>query len=134
MFTLKLIALGVTVGHVTYQVVDILSLYHTHTLCGASMYVTHPSMSVHSSHLQVTPPESVKQRYWHSITASRLGPGLTKVLVFGGKHEWGGAAIAETATLEFGTAYCNSVVCRGVLIAYGHQLKLKSILCVSLCN
>ena len=82
-------------------------------------------MSVHSSHLQVTPPESVKQRYWHSITASRLGPGLTKVLVFGGRHEWGarGVPIAETATLEFGMSYCIGVVCRGVLIAYGHQLK-----------
>ena len=73
-------------------------------------------MSVHSSHLQVTPPESVKQRFKHSITASRLGPGLTKVLVFGGSH--GGASIAETATLKFGMSYCVSVVCRGVLIAY----------------
>ena len=80
-------------------------------------------MSVHSSHLQVTPSESVKQRYRHSFTASRLGPGLTKVLVFGGMHELRGAAIAETATLEFGMSYCISVVCRGVLIAYGHQLK-----------
>ena len=78
-------------------------------------------MSVHSSHLQVTPPESVKQRDGHSITASRLGPGLTNVLVFGGQR--GGDAIAETATLEFGMSYCISVVCRGVLIAYGHQLK-----------
>ena len=74
-------------------------------------------MSVHSSHLQVTPPESVKQRYEHSITASRLGPGLTKVLVFGGYHEFRGDPIAETATLEFGMSYCISVVCRGVLIA-----------------
>ena len=82
-------------------------------------------MSVHSSHLQVTPPESVKQRWGHSITPSRLGAGLTKVLVFGGSHEWGVIldAIAETATLEFGMSYCISVVCRGVLIAYGHQLK-----------
>ena len=80
-------------------------------------------MSVHSSHIQVTPPESVKQRWLHSITASRLGPGLTKVLVFGGSHEYGGVPIAETATLEFGMSYCISVVCRGVLIAYGHQLK-----------
>ena len=82
-------------------------------------------MSVHSSHLQVTPPESVKRRCDHSITASRLGPGITKVLVFGGTHDLGGAraTIAETATLEFGMSYCISVVCRGVLIAYGHQLK-----------
>ena len=80
-------------------------------------------MSVHSSHLQVTPPESVKQRHDHSITASRLGPGLTKVLVFGGMHEVLGDSIAETATLEFGMSYCISVVCRGVLIAYGRQLK-----------
>ena len=87
------------------------------------MYVTHPSMSVHSSHLQVTPPESVKQRYRHSITASRLGPGLTKVLVFGGQYVWFGDPITKTATLEFGMSYCISVVCSGVLIAYGHQLK-----------
>ena len=94
-----------------------------HALCGASMYVTHPSMSVHSSNLQVTPTELVKQRCWHSITASRLGPGLTKVLMFGGQHVRLGAAITETVTLEFGMSYCISVVCRGVLIAYGHQLK-----------
>ena len=81
-------------------------------------------MSVHSSHLQVTPRESVKQRCEHSVTASRLEPGLTKVLMFGGQHEYPlGAAIAETATLEFGMSYCISVVCRCVLIAYGHQLK-----------
>ena len=87
-------------------------------------------MSVPSSHLQVTPPESVKQRWKHSITASRLGPGLTKVLVFGGQHKNGGAAIAETATLEFGMSYCISVVCRGVLIAYGNQLKYSLCLIV----
>ena len=75
------------------------------------MYVTHPSMSVHSSYLQVTPRESVKQRWAHSITASRLGSGLTKVPVFGGEHKFGGDAIAETATLEFGMSYCISVVC-----------------------
>ena len=80
-------------------------------------------MSVHSSHLQVTPPESVKHRLDHSITASRLGPGLTKVLVFGGRHERWGDPIEETATLEFGMSYCISVVCRGVLIAYSNQLK-----------
>ena len=80
-------------------------------------------MSVHSSHLQVTPPESVKQRWGHSITASRLGPGLTKVLLFGGRHKRFGDPIAETAILEFGMSYCVSVVCRGVLIVYGHQLK-----------
>ena len=72
----------------------------------------------------MTPPESVKQRFYHSITASRLGPGLTKILIFGGQCEFpSGAAIAGTATLEFGMSYYTSVVCRGVLIAYGHQLK-----------
>ena len=87
------------------------------TLHCAPMYVTHPSMSVYSSHLQVTPPESVKQRYWHSITASKLGPGLTHVLVFGGRHESGEAPIAETATLEFGMCYCINLFCSSVLIA-----------------
>ena len=43
--------------------------------------------------------------------------------MFGGSHENGGAAIAETATLEFGMSYYNTVVYRGVLTAYGHQLK-----------
>ena len=85
-------------------------------------------MSIHFSHLQVTPPESVKQRYRHSITASRLGPGLTKVLIFGGKNEYGDDAIAETATLEFGMSYCISVVCRGFLIAYSNQLRHSCVL------
>ena len=89
-------------------------------------------MSVHSSHLQMTPPESMKQRCDHSITASRLGSGLTKVLVFGGCYKYPmGAPIAETATLEFGMS---SVVCRGVLIAYGHQLKHCLCLIMSLSN
>ena len=80
-----------------------------------------PSMSVHSFHVKVTALEAIKQRYRHSITASRLGPGLIKVLVFGGKHEWRSDPIAETATLEFGMSCFISVICRGVLIAYGHQ-------------
>ena len=40
-------------------------------------------------------------RYYHSITTS-LGPGLTEVLVFGGKREWRGDVIAETTVLRFG--------------------------------
>ena len=76
---------------------------YTLSLCGISMYITHPSMSVHSSHLQVTPPESVRGRYGHSITATSLGPGLTEVLMFGGMLELlGGAPIAETTILRFG--------------------------------
>ena len=72
-------------------------------------YVTPHPFSLHvcyilyASHLQVTPPEFVKRRYRHSITASKLEPELTKVLVFGGKLKWPkGSPIAETATLEFG--------------------------------
>ena len=94
----------VTMGHVTYQVIDMLSLYVPHTPC-----VVHPCMSlilqymsVHSSHLQVTPPESLKQRYDHSFTASRLGPGLTKVLVYGGSHKQNSDFIAEPSIHEFG--------------------------------
>ncbi len=41
-------------------------------------------------------------RYYHSITATSLGPGLTEVLVFGGRREWLGDAIAETTILRFG--------------------------------
>ena len=61
-------------------------------------------MSVHSSHLQVTPPESVRGRYYHSITATSLGQGLTEVLMLGGiqKLELGGDPIAETTILRFG--------------------------------
>ena len=75
---------------------------YTLSLCGTSMYITHPSMSVHSSHLQVTPPESVRGRSGHSITATSLGPGLTEVLMFGGRLEWSGDTIAETTILTFG--------------------------------
>ncbi len=41
-------------------------------------------------------------RYYHSITATSLGPGLTEVLVFGGCREVLGDAIAETTILRFG--------------------------------
>ena len=76
---------------------------------------------VHSSHLQVTPPELVKPRYHHSITASRLGPGLTKVVVFGGLDVWNDnpaddVPIADTATLEFGKSLA-AVVCRTLRLA-----------------
>ncbi|XP_064393335.1 myosin heavy chain, muscle-like [Halichondria panicea] len=50
---------------------------------------------------EVTPPESMTPRYSHSITATSLGPGLTEVLVFGGKWEWWGDAIARTTILRF---------------------------------
>ena len=67
-----------------------------------SMYISHPSMSVHSSHLQVTPPESVRGRYYHSITATSLGPGLSEVVMFGGQLKYWGDPIAETTVLRFG--------------------------------
>ena len=52
--------------------------------------------------LQVTPPESMTPRLYHSITATSLGPGLTEVLVFGGRRELWGDPIAETTILRFG--------------------------------
>ena len=54
-----------------------------------------------SSHLQVT-HESVRGRYGHSITATSLGPGLTEVLVFGGRLKLTGVPLAETTILRFG--------------------------------
>ncbi|XP_064386991.1 uncharacterized protein LOC135335428 isoform X2 [Halichondria panicea] len=50
---------------------------------------------------EVTPPESMTPRYYHSITATSLGPGLTEVLVFEGHREWGGNDLAETTILRF---------------------------------
>ena len=54
--------------------------------------------------LQVTLPESVTQRYFHSITATSLRPGLTEVLVFGGKPTSYRylTTVAETTMLRFG--------------------------------
>ncbi len=49
----------------------------------------------------MTPPESMTPRYYHSISATSLGPGLTEVLVFGGLQK-GGYPIAETTILRFG--------------------------------
>ena len=88
-------------------------LYLFHTVHGLSddLFRIH-STTVHSTFiyqsiifilcLQVTPPESMTPRYSHSITATSLGPGLTEVLVFGGKWEWWGDAIARTTILRFG--------------------------------
>ena len=45
---------------------------------------------------------SVKKCLLHSITATVLGPGLTEVLVFGGKLKWSGDPIAETTIMRFG--------------------------------
>ncbi len=86
--------------------------------CMLHMYFVPPIMNI-SSHcliyilcLQVTPPESMTPRCYHSITATCLGPGLTEVLVFGGCREVLGDDIAETTILRF-----------------GEQLQLASIVC-----
>ncbi|XP_064393462.1 uncharacterized protein LOC135340956 [Halichondria panicea] len=50
---------------------------------------------------EMTPPRSMTPRYYHSITATSLGPGLTEVLVFGGRWKWLGDATAETTILRF---------------------------------
>ena len=77
-------------------------------------------MSVHSSHLQVTPPQSVRGRCGHSITATSLGPGLTVVLMFGGQLKWTGDPIAETTILRFG---------EGVVIVRTLQLAVQDYVC-----
>ncbi len=50
----------------------------------------------------MTLPESMTPRHYHSITATSLGPGLTEVLVFGGRREMLGKEISETTILRFG--------------------------------
>ncbi len=57
----------------------------------------------------MTPPESVTPRWGHSITATSLGPGLTEVLVFGGRREKWGVEIAETTILRFGEQLLKSI-------------------------
>ena len=56
--------------------------------------------------LQVTLPESMTPRFYHSITATSLGPGLTEVLVFGGSVQWPlytlYTPVSETTILRFG--------------------------------
>ena len=74
--------------------------FGTITPCVFMLFSTSPL-----THFQVTPSESVKQRYRHSITASRLEPGLTKVLIFGGNLKWLGVPVTETTTIEFGMLY-----------------------------
>ncbi|XP_064393619.1 uncharacterized protein LOC135341072 isoform X2 [Halichondria panicea] len=50
---------------------------------------------------EVTPPKSMTPRYYHSITATSLGPGLTDdVLVFGG-HLYTYENVADTTILRF---------------------------------
>ncbi len=77
-------------------------MFYTHLYTG-SLYRIHVTNTAFISFifcLQVTPPESVTPRYYHSITATSLGPGLTEVLVFG---RWSnGSIVAETTILRFG--------------------------------
>ncbi|XP_064393334.1 kelch domain-containing protein 2-like [Halichondria panicea] len=49
---------------------------------------------------ELVTPESVKPRYFHSITATSLGLGLTEVLVFGGRLE-NHRTVDETTILRF---------------------------------
>ena len=84
-------------------------LYLFHTVHGLSddLFRIH-STTVHSTFiyqsiilcLQVTPPESMTPRCLHSITATSLGPGLTEVLVFGGRSVI--VPYAKTTILRFG--------------------------------
>ena len=52
--------------------------------------------------MQVVPPQSMKPRYAHSTTASSMVPGLTEVVMFGGKQTLPGDLIAETTILRLG--------------------------------
>ena len=77
----------------------------THFYLCVAKILQSPVYSIHveqNFYFQVTPPESMTPRYYHSITATSLGPGLTEVLVFGGHREWGGNDLAETTILRFG--------------------------------
>ncbi len=49
----------------------------------------------------MTLSESMTPRYFHSITATSLGPGLTEVLVFGSISKYY-KNVAETTILRFG--------------------------------
>ena len=58
-------------------------------------------------YFQVLLPTPIKNRFWHTITATDLGPGLSEVLVFGGCMEWPEKnlslmPISETELLNFG--------------------------------
>ncbi len=72
---------------------------------------THHSQTLYFYSIQVTPPESMKPRWGHTLTAISLGPGLTEVLLFGGCLKSFGDLIAETTLLRFGElvkSTCNS--------------------------
>ncbi len=72
---------------------------------------THHSQNLYFHSTQVTPPESMKPRFGHSLTATSLGPGLTEVLLIGGHLTLLGDAITETTILRFGElveSTCNS--------------------------
>ncbi len=64
---------------------------------------THHSQTLYFHSIQVTPPKSMKPRWGHSLTATSLGPGLTEVLLFGGRMSMlSRYLIAETTILRFG--------------------------------
>ena len=58
---------------------------------------------------QLTLPDGVQPRMWHTVTAFGLRPGWTQVTMFGGCPKWEGGKssdaqpkLAETTVLEFG--------------------------------
>ena len=51
--------------------------------------------------LQVTPP-TMDPCHLHSMTASKLAPGLTEILMFGGRVKWQDDPITNTTILTFG--------------------------------
>ena len=68
----------------------------------------HTLIKIFNDFSQVNNSFSVNLRCYHSITATSLGFGLTEVLVFGGREEYG-TPMAETIVLRFGKeviTYC----------------------------
>ena len=63
---------------------------------------TRHSQTLYFHSIQVTPPESMKPRQGHSLTATSLGPGLSEALLFGGQQTILGDPLAETTILRFG--------------------------------
>ena len=56
--------------------------------------------------LQLPVPEGFQPRFYHSLTATSLAPGITVVTAFGGLRKYFSDRIAETTLLQFGEYTC----------------------------
>ena len=55
--------------------------------------------------LQLSLPDSVTERVWHSLSALQLSPHIVLLVIFGGRRSLGSARLSHTVLIELSEHY-----------------------------